>query len=625
MKKQIEPILRQCGEIAEVIDRLKLELAENPPLLNQAKLHEANLQACRAYLENKSHTVAFVGSVGVGKTTAICRLLGLVDDEGVALLSTASGRTTLCEVEIRHGDRNTIRVEPLDEAEVQNLLLDFTVMIEQRHNRSGELEGDQSILSSEFERCLRNMLGFTVKREMAEDNTVRRTDLAVELMKELGGREPFLDEALKRLRLSERTICELSPEKEAEPGPWLKKTFGDINHGRRLDTPIPKRIVVEIAREVLEGAEEEIRVIDTKGLDSNVEREDIDAQLGDERTVSVICSRFNDAPEQACQALFTHMLEIGLGSQLSEETILLILDRGDEASQVMAEDGPVGTREDGRMIRQEQVEDSLRAKLRLSTESLPPIAFLNASDDDPAEIHKTLLDQISALRLRRIEQITEIAEAVEELVSNREAAQAKAAFETVSHAIRAWAGTGREAIAKIKDIYKPLVDEITTKEVYAASIRAAVNRRGEWQNFDFYYKLALASRKRAVSSFQDAVAEIISVLENQAKQESLAPAHPFIRLLLTTIRKRVERIHERATELTRSSFEPPLKGDGGFWTNQQGEWGQGPGYKVRIAEGTEHWFHQNNPAPKEKMIQEELAMSWAAMINEVEALLAKRT
>src|SRR5947208_891432 len=85
--------LQQSGSIMREIAALEVELKENQPLLNQLKLLGANLQSSREFLASKNHVIAFVGSIGVGKTTAICGILGLVDEKGGTALSTSSGRT----------------------------------------------------------------------------------------------------------------------------------------------------------------------------------------------------------------------------------------------------------------------------------------------------------------------------------------------------------------------------------------------------------------------------------------------------------------------------------------------------------------------------------------------------
>lgn len=617
--------LAAAKRLADRIRVLKTELSENPPLLNQAKLHEENLEKCHRYLEDRTHQVAFIGSVGVGKTTAICHLLGLIDEAGVPLLSTSSGRTTLCEVAVTHGTAPKILIDPLSQSEVEDYLVDFVGMIEQRSGYSTSQEGEQPPLSSEVERCLRNMLGLPIRREKNPDGTFNKRDLAQERLSELGDIGAFVDESLKTLRMEERSTCELSPDDSEGHPKWLKETFALINQGKHPLVPMPRRMVIEWPYLRFEKGEIAVTVVDTKGLDANVEREDIDRQLQCERTVCVACSRFNDAPEQNVQALFSHMQSIGLKDQLINKTLLLVLPRGEEAANVLAEDGPIDDLDEGKAIRRDQIEDTLRISLRLSPSECPSIHFFGFEHDDPSGFSAILVQEIAKLRQQRIDDIEEISHAVMELETNREAAQAKAAFATVSHAIAAWSDKSRSALASVHHLYKPLVDDINTKEVYASSIRASVNRKGDWHNFDFYYKLAIAARKKVVTSFHQSVAEIESVLENQERQPTLVPAHPFIRQLLRTVKSRVERINERASEMARITFEPPLKDDQSFWTDQRSQWGMGPGYKTRIAEQTERWFNQHDAASKEQSIQEAISRSWKDLVDEIEALLAKRS
>ena len=68
-----------------------------------------------------------------------------------------------------------------------------------------------------------------------------------------------------------------------------------------------------------------------------------------------------------------------------------------------------------------------------------------------------------------------------------------------------------------------------------------------------------------------------------------------------------------------------MKVDFPFWGGQQSEWGQGPGYKIRIARGTEGWFHHHSPASTDAQIQQQVMKEWNELITTVESLLVKGT
>jgi hypothetical protein len=615
-------VLQKAEALERVISTLKIELRDNQPLLNQLQMLTTNLQSSRDYLLSKDHHIAFIGSVGVGKTTAICGILGLMDEKGGTALSTSSGRTTLCEVEIRRGEKTRILISPCSPDETRSYLRDFVDILKMRHEGRAEDDGEPVAMSSEVERCVRNMIGLPVRTFKAPDGTTKRIDEALELFKKLGTSISFSEEAFKRLDLEHRVTTELVFGGSDEIA-WIRDNFGEINLGKHPKTPMPKRIVIELARPLVNQPELNISLVDTKGLDGNVEREDIDRQFRNDRAICVVCSKFNDAPEQAVQALLKHLLESGLSQQVTQQTQLLILVRNDEAENMLSEEGPVASADEGRVVRQSQIQDTLRTRLKLSDQYFPQIHFFDARKNDVKGTEHALVQLILSLRKRRVDQIIEIAAAVEEISEHREKAQAKAAFETVSRAIRSWAQASHQRIAEIHNIHKPLVDDIATKEVYAATIRASVNRQGNWDNFDFYYKLALAARKKSVTSFSEAVNEIQLVLANFERQQDLKAAHPFIRQLLHVVNERMQQLYDAAAIMGRKAYEDPMENDHPFWVVQQNEWGKGPGYKNRIARGAENWFHHHSPASTDAQIQQRVMSEWNELVNTIESLLVK--
>ena len=220
-----------------------------------------------------------------------------------------------------------------------------------------------------------------------------------------------------------------------------------------------QRIVVELARPLVNEPELNISLIDTKGLDGNVEREDIDRQFRNARAVCVVCSKFSAAPEQAVQELLKHLLESGLGQQVTQQTQLLVLDRNEEAENTLSEEGPVASADEGRFVRQSQIQDTLRTRLKLSDQHFPQIHFFDAKKNEAKSTEQSLVQLVLSQRKRRVDQITEIAAAIEEISKHREKAQAKAAFAIVSRAIHSWAQASRQRLAEIHNkVVSVLVD-----------------------------------------------------------------------------------------------------------------------------------------------------------------------
>src|SRR5215470_12753928 len=91
-------------------------------LRGQAEMLRHELTNAAAYLRSLRHSVAYVGGINVGKTTALCVQAGLVLDEKnsveTTLMDTGGGRVTICDVVIRPAAAISIEVEPLTDEEV---------------------------------------------------------------------------------------------------------------------------------------------------------------------------------------------------------------------------------------------------------------------------------------------------------------------------------------------------------------------------------------------------------------------------------------------------------------------------------------------------------------------------
>jgi hypothetical protein len=159
------------------IDSILDKLPKSDSSYKRLENHKEMLSDSKLYLESLKHTVAFIGSVGVGKTSAICNLLDL-QENNEPLLKTGSGRTTVCEVEIKEGEELGILVQPYEEKEFFSYLEEFVYHI--TGNKDGTIDFE---LSSEIERALRNMLGLKIKRKRDSNGKIKKIDPAVELYK----------------------------------------------------------------------------------------------------------------------------------------------------------------------------------------------------------------------------------------------------------------------------------------------------------------------------------------------------------------------------------------------------------------------------------------------------------
>jgi hypothetical protein len=151
--------LAQCGEC-----RTKFLCDHVSTLYGQAEMLRHELTNSAAYLRSLRHSIAYVGGINVGKTTALCVQAGLMLDgenrlEGT-LMDTGGGRVTICDIIIRPADAISIEVEPLTEEEVYRLVVDFCHGLIMRA-RSAKLGAEDVGVPEEIDRAIRSMSGLT--------------------------------------------------------------------------------------------------------------------------------------------------------------------------------------------------------------------------------------------------------------------------------------------------------------------------------------------------------------------------------------------------------------------------------------------------------------------------------
>ena len=125
-----------CIELAEdTLSQIEnfMDETEPPwPLRRQLERQKNLLLNAAGYLADLTHQVAFIGDIGVGKSTALSFLYDLLlatkSDAKLTdrvLLEAGGGGTTVCEVHIRRGPEFGIAIQPMPEAELRQMVGDL--------------------------------------------------------------------------------------------------------------------------------------------------------------------------------------------------------------------------------------------------------------------------------------------------------------------------------------------------------------------------------------------------------------------------------------------------------------------------------------------------------------------
>jgi transcriptional regulator with XRE-family HTH domain len=619
--------LWQANLLLRRLDELKGDEGLSGIFLRQADLYASSIRSNADFLLNREHQVAFIGSIAVGKSTAICKVLGLMRPSEdrfsrQMVLEAGAGGTTLCEVHVSQGPGYGIRIVPRSEDAIRQDVEDFAEYLigatqtnAATVSQAEEDDEDPLGISKETVRTIRNLAGLAEKRRVENGKRIS-IDPAKELARQFTSPHELAIDILTKMDLLRRTRRDAwYPDDHPNPPlHWLQQNFSDINNGRHPEFTMPDRIEVLMPGPVLESRDLPLRVIDTKGIDQTAERQDLESHFYDPRTLVVLCSRFQSAPEVPLQSLLRRAKEGG-SRDLAARTILLALPRPGEAVEVKYDDGmEVEEAAEGYELKRDQIELRLGGQGQADIE----IAFFNASEDPAGNLRDQLLNKLHTLREAYSEDITRLAGLVDDLIENRGSNQIRLVFERVSSDLRTWTLRNREVTFNPDGVQQSLINAINETR-YASRIRASVRRAGNWDSLDYYYHLSYGVRAMAVAQIGAKLAAFRTITENLMANQDLALAGEFLGRILKRVETAADEAYRRLQDTGRFVFKQALEADWEFWQRCEARWGQGPGYRTAIRDLTSDEVEQS--AAEIRRIEQLVTQEWQSIVSLLDQLL----
>ncbi len=616
---------RSLWQAEQALQRLKA-LEDDPDLKNVLlkqvlSCREALIRTAR-FLRSTEHPIAIVGSPGVGKTTLICALANLRDEssresdlEHQMVLQTGGGRTTICEVHVRCGREYAITVDPCSDEEMRQFVSEFCDHVAKLASDHPANPTEGVALSAEIDRALRNMTDLTVKRVKTADGKVNREDPARALAIVFANREDLQTQVFTRLELPRRRRTSISyPRDSSIAGlQWLSRTFAEVNYGRHPEFALPRRIEVSLPDRILGEERYELRLIDTRGVDEpKAPRRDLQAYLDDETAIIVFCSSFKDSPDAAMLDVIDRAIQSGLREAVAERSVFIVLPQGGEEAKVRDQEGHLAnSAEDGRMIKEEQIRGTFT---RLGIPDLR-VEFTDVTvHTDCTQLQDALIDTIVALREKAVNRVTLLVSTVDHLIANRESEAVRAAFEAVARRVQVWTEANEVITDGEPHVERALLADMAALR-YPASLRASVNRRGDWYNFDYWHGLGYGSRREAVARTEKQIAELKSILKNLAEDDGLADARGFIRHLITECDASANEFFQDIQAVGEAAFGEQLRDDDKYWHRCRNRWGAGRGYKMEVSQWTDNWFSEECRAERRQFIEAELQRRWRDVVQ----------
>lgn len=580
-------------------------------LKSRAQQYEDRLLREAKYLTSLKHPIAYIGKIGIGKTTAVCKLTGLVipqdkqiDLNSQSVLATGGGGTTVCEVHIRPGKKFGILVEPQSREDIEKLVEDYWASW--KNSTEGEQKNQQREVSSEITRTLRTMTGLARGSREGANGKKEKFDELVDLVNKCADLETFRVEILDRMKLQERThreiLCEeTSPSAGLE---WLKKTFEDINYVRNKELPLPARINVSVSDKIFISSSYELEIVDTKGVDGTAIRQDLKNYLDDSRALNVLCSGFNDAPDLAIQSLIENLSETGSEGVLKERVIILVLPHGKEAFAMTDDDGyRVETEQEGYDLKRDQVLEKLQQKCIEANDV--PILFFNAEskEDEPAKINKALIERIEKLREPHVELLKNAIEGIDGLIQHQE----DEAHQEVRNILKSFVKRHQNDLAPVQwSVHQYLLRQMNYE--HPGKIRAAMRNGGAGKNLDVYFLLGEGARAVAWSHTQQAFNGLKEQLKYLSDKHKQKPAiQNFLKEILGSWDEWREDFLKFAQLAGEQKFRPQLK--------YSDIWAQcadikGSGFRDRVIGRLRSWFNAPEQQNLQNLLKEPMEKAW---------------
>jgi transcriptional regulator with XRE-family HTH domain len=576
-------------------------------------------------LLKRDHQVAFIGSIGVGKSTAICRMTGLLTpkEDGTfdPVLEVGGGGITVCEVHLRTGPEYGLIVEPRSDDEIRQDVGDLADHILKGSapvDDEGSVANESQGISKEVARALRNMAGLTVQRPKGPDGKRITIDPAKDLAEQFPSQREFMVEVLTRMQLHRRDKRDVWYDSACGKSPkaWLRDTFTVINNGRHPEFTLPKRIEVVVPDQLFKASDLTIRVIDTKGIDRNAAREDIEIHFDDPHTLAVLCSHFNNAPAAEARLLLERAKEAGVRT-LETNVALLVLPRPNEAL-AMKDDAtsiPVETAEEGYELKAEQ------AALALEPLGLQRLAvgFYNATEDSAVRAQEFLVDRLNRTRSSFRVRIQDATSGAQALLKNHGEERVRAVLRDAGESLHAWTSLNAVVPPVNAHVQESLLAQIQV--AYASTVRAAVRREGDWPQLSYSHHIGYGARRMAVLALGKAVDEFAGHCKILAATPRYRDAADLITQAERVLTASYEDLLRKVQLMGQTVFKDALKTDSAFWQSCLAEWGQGSGYKARVAGHNREWFDNAARRKLENELKALIDREWTRALESVTELL----
>lgn len=576
--------------------------------ISSLKIIAARLDRIEKILQIPSYNLVFIGKIGVGKTTAISHLFNLICEEEKPigktkrkvkkiseLLSTGSGRTTICEVVIKPSQsiKSFFEIKPYSDEEVKEFIKEVCTYFWNKERKQ-----DSNTTNLPPAELLRAIINITALRD--DKNKDKHVDKVVELAQAHSNLQNFIEDVLKRASLSSRKQTRLEAPHELktidDENKWLRDTFANLNLGKLDGFSLPKRINICVSSNIIDFSKypKFKSIIDTRGMDDTRDRKDLSSYIrSQDDSICLLAEQFLAAPSNTSELLKRYLTPES--KDIDTKLALLVLLRKGEPENVFGLDGKVEDREEGIEVRKNQIDDAFaKEKIKFISQNILFYDALQFYDDeyilkshyekDDVIIERTyILDTINELINSREKALLQEVDDYKKIVKNIKSGDVLSLEEEkIINDLKKKIDNHRkpESLSSFQNKYKNHL-----KSYNVMVFRAINNRYGTYdiRDFDIYFDASSVSEELLRDRLIESKAKIIGAIEYAEKHASdNSGLKTFMQILKVQVDECFENTVIEISEEVRDCIKDklaPQDDSNEFWKYAQNRWGQGDGYR----------------------------------------------
>ena len=601
----------------EVLAKLTALLANPEPdgEFESARAWADAISKASDFLDRKDHPVAFIGEVGVGKSSLVAVAARLLRTDQPpsdrnslktqSLLAIGAGRTTVCEVRVRSETQSTssggiaLEVEPIEQQELDKLI-DLWAEDEWRRRRGqGRTIDEAPPTPQEVARALRSMSGYSERIESSrQGNLIRRRAVTPldDVVPNFDSPSALGRHLRERMQLDVRIQTRWDwPDNSDESLQSLKELAEAINAGNEPSSTLPKAMTFvlpsmldELAAQISQGGEVELELVDTRGLDAGVGlfgRRDLQNFVSDDRATLVLCSPFKSAPGDAIRGFLSSLKEDARWRSALDRIVLVLLDQGD-ADQV---NGAGADRLIGQEIKVSECQREL-ADVGIDVDVLPPdrILAIDVLLDSREDLLGALGARLSAIRQMAKSDLAKALKNAQTFLDRRGHDQGAKLQQTVDEQIRSHLSSTIPETPPLQDPLAGLYAAVRATR-YASIVYASCRRKGEYRNLDLYEAIKAEASRALTAWLTPPIDAALSYLEKASVDPDLREISDFVNLRMRQFSQGFVEAVTNFGNAVEDEVRQALKSDDALWQRCSSEWGLGGGFKPSVLDHMKKW------------------------------------